>query len=156
MDNVTALSADTIESLTALYQGYCETQNLPQISADELLSELYHRRDCLPGQIVYVRTFLERWDKAVRAETEAERFKNWRESRKWFHDLRDFAPDADDECCGPGYGYNCGWIKLNTTDQQELGRYMTLCPFDVWGDLDRCETALWENHASAEEMGVNR
>lgn len=80
-------------------------------------------------------------------------FEEWRSNRQWWHSLKDFTSDGS--ASGPGYGYPCGFIMLNTESKQELGRYWTVCPLDVWGDLDHVERALWDNHARREVMALN-
>jgi hypothetical protein len=46
-----------LDSLTAEYQSWLDNEGLPQLSADELLSE-----DLTPKQREYVSDFLRRWE----------------------------------------------------------------------------------------------
>lgn len=153
---------DTIDSLTAEYQARIaeSPEYRPNMSADDALYEVLARRDRYDREATYLREFITRWEKAETAEREQReernRFEAWRTSRVWFHDLRD-SEATEDAARGPGYCYQDGsWILLNTGPQQSIGRYWTLCPFDVWGDLDTVEHALWDNHANAEERALNR
>lgn len=67
----TVFTASTLEGLCGQFQEFCDRHQLPQLSADELLSELYcegPRREELCEQ---VRQFIDRWEAvsdAYRAE----------------------------------------------------------------------------------------
>jgi len=136
------MRTEKTERLTEEFTTWCHDNGHKPQSADELLASLQ-------GDCEYLKTFCERWERAQDFEdNDEQRFQDWRSNRKWFHDMRDFC--TDDMATGPGFSYPCGFILLNVTDRQDLGRYMTYCPFDVWGDLETVERALWDNHARAE------
>jgi hypothetical protein len=68
----TTFSATTLEGLCDQYKAFCDRHQLPPISADELLLELYGeepRRDELCGQ---VKEFIAIWDEVCDAKVTAE------------------------------------------------------------------------------------
>ena len=145
---------DTIASLTAEYAVWLDNENRNRMlpakiggSADELLTATYEQRHDLDGRAAWLKAFCLRWDAAQEADSDDSRFQTWRATRKWWHDLRD-SPVADENVTGPGYEYQGFYICLNTGPKQELGRYWTVCPFDIWGDLETCERALWAEHGA--------
>ncbi len=143
----------TLAELVAEYQIWTAANDHPEAgSADELLLEIYEeghnhrtRAEAAETRAAWLKDFITRWEKAQDAESDTARFEAWRAQRKWWHDLRD-SPVADENVTGPGYEYDGLYICLNIGSSQELGRYWTMCPFDLWGDLDKCERALWESN----------
>lgn len=149
---------ETLDTLTSELKQWAATARdvAPEIdyhgSADDVLLQVLANRYALDEQASWLERFIRRWEECEALEKvnrdDEKRFQEWRSNRQWFHDLRDFT--SDESAVGPGYGYPCGFVMLNTTSDQKFGRYWTACPFDVWGDLEHVERALWEQHARHE------
>src|SRR5262249_23302139 len=64
-------SATTLEGLSAQFQEFCDRHQLPKLSAEALLCELYYEEPRRDQLCEHVREFIDIWDEVSDAEVQA-------------------------------------------------------------------------------------
>lgn len=148
----------TTAQLTNQYSEYCGEHDLPAMSADELLHEMFARRDAIAAHVKWLSDFILRWEVAQEEERETDNadmsFAQFQATRVWTDDLSKSVEnfieneDARKPACGNVYlgGLYIEHAGENWTDEARArGQwYLMICNEQyISDDLESLERKLY-------------